>query len=173
MSNVYSKYSKGIWGGSFPVAFSHVRVYTWLSTVYTWSNTVYTLSDTVYTCFLRNGTGKLPPLIRLLNLLYTLLIYQFAMYIPNCHSMRNSMGDRVSRPVRRAYNVVVYAKFWTYMYEHVYTWYEHVCTQYVHGTYQASPFTNLLSQQVFVATTEMEYGVISLFHNWQQNITQH
>ena len=49
------------------------------------------------------------------------------------------------------------------MYEHVYTLYEHVCTQYVHGTYQASPFTYWLSQQVFVANTEMEYGVISLF----------
>ena len=49
------------------------------------------------------------------------------------------------------------------MYEHVYTRYEHVCTQYVHGTYQASPFTYWLSQQVFVANTEMEYRVISLF----------
>ena len=49
------------------------------------------------------------------------------------------------------------------MYEHVYTLYEHVGTQYVHGTYQASPFTYRLSQQVFVANTEMEYGVISLF----------
>ena len=84
-------FRKGIRGGSFPVAFSHVRVYTSLSTVYTWSNTVYTLPDTVYTCFWRNGTGKLSPQIPLLYLLYTLLIYQFAMYIPNCHSMRNSI----------------------------------------------------------------------------------
>ena len=56
----------GIGGVSFPVAFSHFRVYTSVSTVYTWSNTVYTLPDTVYTCFSRNGTGKLTPPIPLL-----------------------------------------------------------------------------------------------------------
>ena len=86
----------------------------------------------------------MPPPIFLLYLLYTLLIYQFVMYIPNCHSMRNSIVYTEYRPVRRAYNVVVYAKFWTYMYEHVYTWYEHVCTLYIHGTYTYLSLQNMI-----------------------------
>ena len=91
--------------------FLQKHVYTVSDSVYTVSDHVYTVLSHVYTRLSENATGKLPPPIRLLYLLYTLLIYQFAMYIPNCHSVRNSMGDRVSRPVRRAYNVVVYAKF--------------------------------------------------------------
>ena len=111
MSNVYSRFSKRIGGGSFPVPFLKNHVYTVSDSLYTVSDHVYTVLSHVYTRLSENATGKLPPPIRLLYLLYTLLIYQFAMYIPNCHSMRNSIVYTEYRPVRRAYNVVVYAKF--------------------------------------------------------------
>ena len=91
--------------------FLQKHVYTVSDSVYTVSDHVYTVLSHVYTRLSENATGKLPPPIRLLYLLYTLLIYQFAMYIPNCHSMRNSIVYTEYRPVRRAYNVVVYAKF--------------------------------------------------------------
>ena len=91
MSNVYSKYSKGIRGGSFPVPFLQNHVYTVSDSVYTVFDHVYTVLSHVYTRTCENATGKLPPPIPLLYSLNTLLIYQFAMYIPNCHSMCNSI----------------------------------------------------------------------------------
>ena len=96
MSNVYSKYSKRIGGGSFPVPFLQKHVYTVSDSVHTVSDHVYTVLSHVYTRLSENATGKLPPPILLLYLLYTLLIYQFAMYILNCHSMRNSIVYKTS-----------------------------------------------------------------------------